>query len=169
MFKAIGHYFIREIRNLKNHIFGLLSVFVKYVGPLLFVFSQSIVTKETKTRLETWCLPVLAFLILFYYFSFRKALKGKITEERLVKRLDAKRAEPLRLVLFAFIDDCVMAPLIPFLFYQLCRTLERLAIRNSTCFLLWALLFFIGGIFKVIDLLLDLTRTYKAAEKEGNV
>lgn len=168
-FKAVGHYFACEVRNLRNHIFGMMSVVIKYVGPLLFIFSQAIVTEETKTRFETWCLPVLAFLILFYFFSFRKTLKGKITEERLVRRMNVKKAEPLRLVLFAFVDDCIMAPLIPFLFYQLCKTLERLAIRNSTCFLLLALLFFLGGVFKVIDLLLDLTRTYKAMMKEEEV
>ena len=165
-FKAIGHYFLQELKNLKNHLFGALSVIVKYVGPLIFIFSQSIVTKETKTTIEVWIMPFLAVLIFIYYYSIRKAIRSKKVEEKLVRRLDSKKAEPLRLVFFAFVDDCVMAPLIPFLFYQLCKTLERLSIQNSTCFLILTMLFGLGGIFKVIDLLFDLTRTFKES-KEG--
>lgn len=160
-FKALGYYILQECKNIKNHFFGILSVLVKYVGPLVFIFSQSIVSLETKTTIEAWVMPVLAFIILFYFFAFRKALKGKKIEEKIVKRLDSKKAAPLRIILFSVLDDCIMAPLLPFLFYQLCKTLERLSIQNSTCFLILTILFIVGGILKVIDLLIDLTRTYE--------
>lgn len=150
-----------ELADLKNHLFLIISVLVKYFIPIIYVIVTYGTTKSERHTLSLVGIIVIGVLVLIYYGLIRRLLTRKKTEERLVNRIAPEKAKPLSIILFTFLDDVVCLPLIPAIIWCVCDVLQSVSADISLSFLAITILFVIGGVFQLIDVIINLSKQYE--------
>lgn len=154
--KAIWQDFVK---SLKVHKFKLLGIITMWVIPLVLLFHEGYIGKETKYSFRLWSIPVFVIMILIYWFKLRRAIKENLKMEKFASRLGRQASNALQLFFYSFLD-MIMTTATIFIIYEVVLLIEQLTIKVSTFIAVVTLTTLIGKFFYLIDTIICIGRNY---------